>query len=147
MTPRENAEDPLVVLYLRRYHMNPKVTTPSNTRTVTVLMTDLATTPTCNFFVVSNWMSLTGILRMVSQPWKKALSTQYGLLEQRRKHCALCCADKEMTTIFSMSCGDPEIAHLPIKEMFEPTQSTVQKAKPLRGTATVPWRPYNDARS
>jgi hypothetical protein len=42
---------------------------------------------------------------MVSQPWKEKRS-KHGLLEQRRKHCALCWADKEMTIILSMSCGD-----------------------------------------
>ena len=79
MTPLENAKHPPVVLYLRRYHMDPMIAAPSSKRAVTVLMTDLATTPTCDFFdceivaVVLNWISLTGILRrMVSQPWKKA---------------------------------------------------------------------------
>ena len=126
MIPLENVEDRRI-LYFRRYHMNPRTTAPSSKMVAIALMTGLATALTCDFFecgagavgcgavvVVLNWISLTGILRMVSQPWKIALSTKYGLLEQRRKHCALCCADKEMTTIFSMSCEDSELTHVPI---------------------------------
>jgi len=78
MTSLENAQD-LRILYLRRYHMNPRITAASSTRAAIIPMTALATTPTCGVFgcgvvVVLNWMSCTGILRMVSQPWKtKAL--------------------------------------------------------------------------
>ena len=61
--------------------MNTRITAASSIRAVIVLMTALATTPTCDFFgcgfvvvvvvVVLNWMSFTGILRMVSEPWKE----------------------------------------------------------------------------
>ena len=83
MTKLENAKD-LRSLYLRRYHMNTRITAASSTRAATVLVTALATTPTCDVFgcgvvgcgviaVVVNCMVFTGILGRVSQPWKKAL--------------------------------------------------------------------------
>jgi hypothetical protein len=88
MTPLENTEDPPIVLYLRRYHMNTRITAPISTRAAMVLMIALAATLTCDVFgcevvgcvavgcvvvvVVSNVMSFTGILRMVSQPWNTA---------------------------------------------------------------------------
>ena len=76
---RDNVED-LRILYLRLCNMNTRITAASSIRAVIVLMTALATTPTCDFFgcgfvvvvvVVLNWMSFTGILRMVSEPWKE----------------------------------------------------------------------------
>jgi len=73
MAPLEKAED-LRILYLLRYHMNTRMTAASSTRAAIELMTALATTPICDIFgcgvvivVVLNWMSCTGILRMVSQ--------------------------------------------------------------------------------
>ena len=80
MTPLENAEDPpAVLLYLLRYHMNPRIIAPKSKRATIVLMTGLATAPTCDFFdcgvvgcgvvvVVLNWMFCTGILHLVSPP-------------------------------------------------------------------------------
>ena len=89
MTPLEDTEDPPIVLYFRRYHMNTRITAPISARAAIVLMIALAATLTCDVFgcevvvgevvgcvavvVVLNWMAFTGILRMVSQPWKKAL--------------------------------------------------------------------------
>ena len=84
MTPLENTEDPPMVWCRRRYHMNTRIAAPSSTRAVImVLMITLVATLTCDVFdcgtvgcvavgcgvvvVVLNWMSFTGILRMVSQ--------------------------------------------------------------------------------
>lgn len=79
----DNAED-LRILDLRLSNMNTRITAASSVRATMVLMTALATTPTCGFFgcgfvvVVLNWMSFTGILRMVSEAWKKGtLNTDF----------------------------------------------------------------------
>ena len=95
MTPLENTEDPPMVWCRRRYHMNTRIAAPSSTRAVImVLMIALVATLTCDVFdggtvgcvavgcgvvvVVLNWMSFTGILRTVSQPWeKRALKTDF----------------------------------------------------------------------
>ena len=85
MIPLESVEDRRI-LYLRRYHINPRITAPSSKRVAMALMIDLATALTRDVFecgtgavgcgavvIVFNWISLTGILRMVNQPWKKTL--------------------------------------------------------------------------
>ena len=116
MIPLEDAED-LRVLYLRRYHLNQRITAPSSERAATVLMTDPATTPTCDFFdrgvvgcvavgcgfivVLLSLIFFTGILRMVSQALKNSTpNTDFwnnganiapcAALRRRRRSCLIC---------------------------------------------------------